>query len=92
MRTKAKVILVCRDTSIIAVKTLSGDITVLELLGCEKIKRGDVLIGHWTELDNQVVYNESRDEPLEVFVHDCGCELDAVMKQYFIPQVSERRV
>ena len=86
MKTKAKIILVSENTSILAVETANGDITVLELLSCEKVALGDVLIGHWTELDNQVVYNDSRGENLAVFVHDCGCELEAVTQQYFTSQ------
>lgn len=86
MKTKAKVILACENTGKIAAETASGYITVLELLGCEKTTLGDVLIGHWTELDNQMVYNVSRDTHLAVFVHDCGCELDVIKQQYFIPQ------
>lgn len=86
MKTRARVVLVCELTSIIAAETPSGDITVLELLGCEKIRLGDVLAGYWTELDNQVVYNKTRDKHLEVFVHDNGCELDDVKKRFFTPR------
>jgi len=83
MKTKAKVVLAFSSTSMVAVETASGEITVFELLGSETVRRGHVLIGHWSELDNQVVYNESRDQNLDVFILDCGCKIDAVKEQYF---------
>lgn len=85
MKTKAKIILVSENTSVLAVETANGDITVLELLSCEKVALGDVLIGHWTELDNQVVYNDAHGENLAVFIYDCGCQREAVTQQYFTP-------
>jgi len=87
MKTKAKVILAGGNTSFVAVETANGDIAVFELLGCEKISLGNLLIGYWNELDIQVIYNESRAQQLAVFVHDCGCELDVVQKQYFTPRI-----
>lgn len=87
MKTKAKVIRAGGNTSFVAVETANGDIAVFELLGCEKISLGNILIGYWNELDIQVIYNESRAQQLTVFVHDCGCELDLVQKQYFTPQI-----
>jgi len=87
MKTKAKVILVCKDTSMIAAETATGEIAVLELLGCEKVRVGNVLLGYWSELDNQVIYNESRDTHLEVFIHDSGLEFDVIKKQYFTAQL-----
>ena len=87
MKTKAKVILVCKDTSLIAAETATGEIAVFELLGCEKVRVGNVLLGYWTELDNQVIYNESRETQLEVFIHDYGAEFDVVKKQYFTAQL-----
>ena len=92
MKTKAKVILGGENASIVAAKTVSGDITVLELLGCEKIRLGDVLIGYWTELDSQVVYNESRDQNVNVFILDYCCELDDVQQRYFSSRLPEPRV
>lgn len=86
MKTKAKIILTSTTTGIIAVETAAGDITVLEVLDSGKTSRGDVLIGYWTELGNQVVYNESRDTYLRVFVHNWGCELEAVQRVYFVSQ------
>ena len=83
MKTKAKVIRAGENTSFVAVETANGDIAVFELLGCEKISLGNRFIGYWNELDIQVIYNESRAQQLTVFVHDCGCELDVVQKQYF---------
>jgi len=87
MKTKAKVILAGENTSFVAVETANGDIAVIELLGCEKIRLGNILIGYWNELDIQVIYNESRAKQLAVFVHDCGLELDVVRKQYFTPRI-----
>ena len=83
MKTTAKVILVCKDTSLIAAETATGEIAVFELLGCEKVRVGNVLLGYWTELDNQVIYNESRETQLEVFIHDYSSEFDVIKKQYF---------
>jgi len=87
MKTKAKVILAGGNTSFVAVETANGDVAVIELLGCEKISLGNILIGYWNELDIQVIYNESRAKQLAVFVHDCGLELDVVREQYFTPRI-----
>lgn len=83
MKTKAKVVLIQDDSGMVGVQTVTGDITVFELLGCEKVRLGVVLIGYWYELDNQVVHNESRDQKLEVFIHECGCEREEVNARYF---------
>ena len=87
MKTKAKVIQIGEHTSFVAVETATGDIAIFELLGCEKISLGNILIGYWSELDRQVVYNESRAQRLAVFIHDWGCELEVVQKQYFTPRI-----
>lgn len=86
MKTKAKVILVNHNTGMVAVETPTCDITVFELLGCETVKLGAVLSGYWQELDNQVVVQETRHLKLNVFVHECGCELDNIQERYFIPR------
>ncbi|MEI6083038.1 MAG: hypothetical protein WCS70_01925 [Verrucomicrobiota bacterium] len=92
MKTTAKVIRACENASLIAAKTTSGDITVFEWCGSEPIRLGDVLSGHWTELDSQVVYNETRGQNVNVFIHDYCCELDDVQQRYFSPQLPEPRV
>ncbi|MCG3147960.1 MAG: hypothetical protein PCFJNLEI_01401 [Verrucomicrobiae bacterium] len=86
MKTKAKVVLVGASTRFVAAETEDGSITVFELLDCNKVKLGDVLIGYWTEFDRQAIYNQSRNVYLAVFVHDYCCQLDDVKDQYFNSQ------
>lgn len=83
MRTKARVKLMRKSTGMVAAETSTGSVTVFELLGCELIASGDILSGCLDELDNQVIYNETRDEALRVFVHERGMNVHEAIERHF---------
>jgi hypothetical protein len=88
MNTKAKVIFSRKSTGMVAAETGPGTVTVLELLGCEQVKPGDILVGCMDELHNQEFYNETQGEKMRVFIHDRGCELHEAIERYFTPVMS----
>lgn len=83
MKTKARVRFIRKSTGMAAAETSAGSITVFELLGCELVKSGDILSGYLEELDNQEIYNETRDERLRVFIHERGMELQEAVEKHF---------
>ena len=94
MKTKAKVLLMRKSTGMFAAETTPGYVTVFEMLGCEEVKSGDILIGNMEELGNQDLYNESRKERLRVFNHETGCAMRDAIETYFaqlMPQTPPRR-
>ena len=48
----------------VAAETAPGSVIVFELLGCEEVKSGEILVGNMEELDNQEFYNERHGPPL----------------------------
>ena len=94
MKTKAKVILMRRSTGMVAAETAAGSVIVFELLGCEEVKSGEILVGNMDGLDNQEFYNETRDERFRVFVHTHGSDVGEVIESYFselTPAATPRR-
>ena len=85
MKTKARVIFARSSTGMVAVQTSTSSITVFELLGCEQVSAGDILSGDLEELHNQEIYNETRDEDLKVFIHECGLSLQEAVVKHFAP-------
>lgn len=86
MKTKARVIFARSSTGMVAVQTSTGSVTVFELLGCEQVSAGDILSGDLEELHNQEIYNETRDEDLTIFVHECGLSLQEAVVKHFAPR------
>ena len=69
----------------VAVETITGSVTIFELLGCEEVKTGENVTGDWDELYNQEIYNEARGEKLRVFIHESRCEVSDAIEGYFPP-------
>ena len=85
MKIKARVIFTRSSTGLVAIQTSTDSITVFELLGCEQVNAGDILSGNLEELYNQEIYNETRDEDLTIFVHECGLSLQEAVVKHFAP-------
>lgn len=83
MQTQAKVILIRRGTGMVLAETVPGSVTVFELLGGNEISSGDIIMGNLEELDNQEFYNITKDDKLNVFVHEAGCELHDAIERHF---------
>ena len=89
MKTEAKIIVIQNDVSLVAAETLTGDVTVFEMLGCETIALGDIIDGYMDEWGNQTLYNVTRDETFSVYVHEYGCSVESAIERYFTsPQSS----
>jgi hypothetical protein len=84
MKSKAKAILTRKTTGMVAAETSPGFVTILELLGCEQVRSGDTLVGNLNELDNQVVFNETQNETMRVFIHERGCAVHKAIEKYFV--------
>jgi hypothetical protein len=91
MKTKARVILMRKSTGMVAAETSAGSVTVFELLGCEMVKSGDILSGYMEELDNQEIYNETRDEELRVFIHERGLGVHEAIEKHFAQLLPSQR-
>lgn len=83
MITKARVIFTRSSTGMAAAQTSSESITVFELPGREQVGRGDILSGEWDVARAQEIYNETRDEELNVFIRESGMDLQTAVEKYF---------
>jgi len=83
MITKARVIFTRSRTGMAAAQTSTGAITVFEMLGNGKVARGDILSGNLEQPCGQEIYNETHDEELSVFIHECGMDVQKAVEKYF---------
>ncbi len=83
MKQEGRVVLINEQRGFVAVEIESGEVSVVELLGCERVELSDQIVGYLDEAGGQSLYNETRDEELSAYIHESGWTFEEAQDAYF---------